>query len=584
MWEMLHPGVLGAAAWLPLALWGIDECAAQRDWRPLWKVAAASALAFLAGYTAAWIVDCVIAVVYALAGPERRRVVPGTVAALAASALLAAAELLPAIEARSLMQLEPKYGPGAYGWRALLAGYFLPNWFDFNPGHPTNYEPGCLYFYLGLPGVFAVLYALWRRDWRPYVQPVVTLAAALFLANPPAWFLRVVERIPAVEDTMQPFNFFTAVAAMAGLMTAFAVDRFAAARPGRRVPWWAAGAMAAAMALWACQELKVWLGNGGRFPSRTDSVIAMLIGLALFAGGLCAWRASAGRRRALLAAMLLLAAGIDFKVYGSGRWFNSQSGDLDAEHDPVGMHGMNKEAFDALRANRTYRIVCDEGASPYSTDLRFYGLTTPQGFDPFLPAQYRARIERWVPFRTNRLFFPDVKNEDMLRALGVRYVITHEGAGSQAFLAASPRFRRAGGMDSFYIVYEYLAAVPPYRWEDGRADPVRVLAWKPERREFSVESATAGRFMLVEQFFPGWRATIDGRPAAMARWDGAFQAVRVPAGAHRIRFLFRPASAEIGAAVSLLSLAGLLAVAAGVGRKRQREMRALAVTATGQSG
>jgi uncharacterized membrane protein YfhO len=87
------------------------------------------------------------------------------------------------------------------------------------------------------------------------------------------------------------------------------------------------------------------------------------------------------------------------------------------------------------------------------------------------------------------------------------------------------------------------------------------MAWIPERREFLVRSAREDRFLLIEQFFPGWYAAVDGQPVAIERWGGAFQAIRVPAGQHRVRFEFRPASLRIGAAVTLLALAGLLATA-----------------------
>jgi hypothetical protein len=444
--------------------------------------------------------------------------------------------------------------------------------------------PGCFYLYLGLPGVFGVLWALrhavLRRDWRPYVQPAVTLAAALFLANPPALFLRLVERIDAVEDVMQPYNFYTGAGAMAAFIAALALEKFLAGRPEarRELPGWAALAIASAMAVWTGRQVRLWIGHGGRFPARLDSLWAMAMGLALFAAGLWAFRASRGRMRALVAAVVLLAVGIDFKVYGSARWFNAIPGDLDREHDGPGMPGLNAEAFAALMANRSWRVACDEAASPYSTDLRFYGLSSPQGFDPFLPRQYRARIERWTPFRTNRLFFTDVRNEEMLRGLGVRYVITHQGAGSQAFLAGSSNFRRIGGLDSFYVLYEYLRAVPPYRWEDGRAGTVQVSAWKPERRDFALESDRPGRFVLIEQAFPGWRATVDGRPAAIERWDGAFQSIELAAGAHQVRFLFRPVSAEIGAGISL---AALLALAAWIAADRRARRLAPQVRSAG---
>jgi len=42
-------------------------------------------------------------------------------------------QLLPALEARRLMVLEPKYGQSFYGLGAQLRSYFFPSWFDFNP-------------------------------------------------------------------------------------------------------------------------------------------------------------------------------------------------------------------------------------------------------------------------------------------------------------------------------------------------------------------------------------------------------------------------------------------------------------------
>jgi len=62
----------------------------------------------------------------------------------------------------------------------------------------------------------------------------------------------------------------------------------------------------------------------------------------------------------------------------------------------------------------------------------------------------------------------------------------------------------------------------------------------------------------VEQFYPGWRAMVDGHPVEIERWDGTFQAILLTAGEHRVRFEFRPMSLQLGAAVSILALAGLL--------------------------
>jgi hypothetical protein len=557
MYQVLHPGVIGAMTWLPLALWGVDEAVDRRDWRPLWKVAAASALSFLAGYPASWMVNCVIIAVYALGSRGHWRAAIGACVALAASVLLFMAQLLPAMDARSFMVLEQKYGPGAYGWGTLLRSYFVPNWFDFNPVHHTDFDPGCIYLYLGLPALFAIVWAIWRHRGRAYLQPVLGLAVALLFANPPDFLLHTVERIPALKYTMQPHNFYAAVAAMAALITAIGLNDFLENRAKFPIPAWALFASGIALVGWSFRDLLIWR-RGGIFPTGTGAVAQTAIALALFSLGLWCVRQSTGRRRILISGMLLFAAASDYKVFGSGRWFNAVEGDVDDEHLPYGMRGLDDAGYRAMRANRHYRVFTDDGVGPHPTDYRMWGLSTPEGFDPFLSVQYKQTIQHWTPFFTNRLFYIDDRNDNMLQTLGVRYALVRDGSDHDRYLAASPDFRRIGRTDIYCHVYEYLRAKPPFHWEDeagGLAEPV---AWLPERREFLTLSARGGRFVLVEQFFPGWRATVDGHPVRIERWGGAFQSIRVTPGTHRVSFEFRPVSVRGGAAVSFLAVAGLL--------------------------
>ncbi|MBI3694610.1 MAG: YfhO family protein, partial [Acidobacteria bacterium] len=60
------------------------------------------------------------------------------------------------------------------------------------------------------------------------------------------------------------------------------------------------------------------------------------------------------------------------------------------------------------------------------------------------------------------------------------------------------------------------------------------------------------------QFYPGWRATVDGKPAQIERWEQTFQSVQVPAGEHRIRFEFRSFGLRAGIVISMVSLVALV--------------------------
>jgi hypothetical protein len=73
--------------------------------------------------------------------------------------------------------------------------------------------------------------------------------------------------------------------------------------------------------------------------------------------------------------------------------------------------------------------------------------------------------------------------------------------------------------------------------------------------------APAGAALVVsENYFPGWRATVDGREAPVYRADFNLIGVPLPAGARRVELSFRDPAFATGKVVTLVALA--LAVAA----------------------
>jgi hypothetical protein len=379
------------------------------------------------------------------------------------------------------------------------------------------------------------------------------------MANPPDFLIHLVERIPALDCTMQPQNFYSAVPAMAALFAAIGLNDFLKNRRGGPMPGWAVIASSALFAQWCFREFLIWHLNG-RFATGTRSITQTAIALALFS--LCLWclRQTAGRMRTFAAAVLLLATGVDYQVHGSGRWFNAVDGDVDDEFPGYGMRGIDDEGYRAMWQNRHYRVTTDHHQGPDPVQYRIWGLATEEGFDPFLTMQYKQLILHWVPFANNRTFYADVHNEAMLQTFGVRYVLLRNGAEDDAALAANPNFKRIGRKAVYCHVYEYLHAKPPYHWEDERGGSVQLIAWMPERREFAVRSDRGGRFVLIEQFFSGWRAFVDGQPSAIERWGSAFQSIRLTAGEHRVRFEFHALSA-VTVAINAIAVVALLALA-----------------------
>jgi hypothetical protein len=75
------------------------------------------------------------------------------------------------------------------------------------------------------------------------------------------------------------------------------------------------------------------------------------------------------------------------------------------------------------------------------------------------------------------------------------------------------------------------------------------------------QPAAAGEALVVsENYFPGWHATADGKPAAVARANFNLIGVALPAGARSIQVRFTDAAYEKGKVLTLVALAIALLV------------------------
>jgi len=86
----------------------------------------------------------------------------------------------------------------------------------------------------------------------------------------------------------------------------------------------------------------------------------------------------------------------------------------------------------------------------------------------------------------------------------------------------------------------------------GRGCQTRLISWSPDTVSVQVECTTEGYVVLNRNWDKGWRA---GLPYEALSHDGLV-AVRVPPGAHMIRFSFQSSALQAGVVVSLITLAG----------------------------
>jgi uncharacterized membrane protein YfhO len=93
----------------------------------------------------------------------------------------------------------------------------------------------------------------------------------------------------------------------------------------------------------------------------------------------------------------------------------------------------------------------------------------------------------------------------------------------------------------------------------------------PTHVTLRVEAPARGFLVISDSYYPGWHATVDGRPTPILPANHAFRAVEVPQGISVVDMRFRPISLFVGAGISATTLLGIGVVLAVSSRRRCRE-------------
>jgi hypothetical protein len=113
----------------------------------------------------------------------------------------------------------------------------------------------------------------------------------------------------------------------------------------------------------------------------------------------------------------------------------------------------------------------------------------------------------------------------------------------------------------------------PFQPGAPRGHPATFVRDDEAEVELEATLERPGLVVLADSFYPGWRATVDGRPAPILATNHLVRGVPVEAGTHRVRFVYAPASLRSGAASSALALVVVLALLCGgqLGHRRDAQ-------------
>ncbi len=436
--------------------------------------------------------------------------------------------------------------------------------------------------YVGILPLLFALYAMVGRRCRLTVfYGLVTLISLLGIYGVPP-VPAICGVLPVLRD-VNPTRLILLISFSVATLAGLGWDRFQRDAPGRRRVWVVAGfwMLIGLVLLWLWhQTASRWHLLDAAHRSFLLPQFFMLAG-SLVASGLLFLR-FLNRRRGWGPVIVLGWVAVD--LLASGRGFN-----------PAITRDCYYPATPAIRWLKqqepaNFRILGEKFVLVPNT-AQVFGLRDARGYD------FNAvrRYEELIDGQAGNFFFynsaPSLPKPFQL--LSVKYVLSFQ----------SPR-PDPGLFDLVYSnevnIYRYrefrerALAVFDCRVEPDRAglletvrsgtfDPARVLLLEeePERDEIFSGSQTPtsgtnaavrivsdeadevslkaympqpGFLLLLDTYFPGWTATVNGLPAHIFRADYNFRAVALPAGNSTVRFVYQPRSFRLGVILCVISI------------------------------
>ncbi len=89
---------------------------------------------------------------------------------------------------------------------------------------------------------------------------------------------------------------------------------------------------------------------------------------------------------------------------------------------------------------------------------------------------------------------------------------------------------------------------------------VVIDSYQDNQVELTVEAKDGGFLVLSDTYYPGWKATIDGKDTKILRADYAYRAVYTPGGIHKVIFSYESGWVKVGAIITFASLLVIFAV------------------------
>ncbi|MBZ5578120.1 MAG: YfhO family protein [Acidobacteriia bacterium] len=447
-------------------------------------------------------------------------------------------------------------------WPQSIVAVLFPNGFDGKTGATENWAipyVGVFPFLLAVIGVWKC----WSNLWVRYLAGLAVLAFLYSLGGLFPIHGVLYALVPGLWMARESVRFLYLASFALAVLAAFGLDTLVTLRSD--VDWTPALRILKWVAIACCAALVV-PGIFTQFSINPFNSLSLLLIL-----GSCAWFVFLTRKPAGGFVRLLLAVFILFDL-DAFQWTEANKSQLSKSGDPLQQMLSLRGAMRFVESRPgLYRARLYVDGEPNYADV--YQVSSTWGGGGTVLADY----------------LPLVDHDDLL---GVRYHIKPVSAADPSPLYA----------DGHWKVYENPAAYPrawvvhETRVEPSReallrivrdsaidfrrravlrsplplplgpapkvAEPVRFRSYEANRMSMEVTLQSTGLLVLGDVDYPGWRATVNGKPAAIHQVDGALRGIVLGAGGDRITLDYAPVTVYAGGAMSLLTYLWVLSAAA----------------------
>ncbi len=215
--------------------------------------------------------------------------------------------------------------------------------------------------------------------------------------------------------------------------------------------------------------------------------------------------------------------------------------------------------------------------SSFTDKLELDRLASMRGFADAMDLEYVAIAPEHVPSFISNGYRSEggdgdavlLRNPNRMGPAWVNYAV-HHAATTQAAL----EYVTGSGFDPRreVVIWQKLRATYPASAAYPTTPARAVRRPRPTELEVDLELPRPGLLVVSESAFPGWIAEVDGRPAPLLEANSVLRGVELDAGAHAVRFEYRPWSVQLGMWLSLSGLAALCSIPIARTLKKKRAM------------